>query len=38
VGLEDQGRTEVTYLNDNRGWDFGQIADAIEATYLTGEK
>lgn len=28
---------ELTYLNDNMGWNFSQIADAIEATYITGE-
>jgi hypothetical protein len=28
---------ELTYLNDDKGWDFNQIADAIETTYLTGE-
>jgi hypothetical protein len=36
--MVDEDDHELTYLNDDRGWDFERIADAIEATYLTGEK
>lgn len=33
----DVENDELTHLNDDLRWDFNQIADAIEATYITGE-
>ena len=35
---ETDYETSLTHLNDARGWTFRQIADAIEATYLTGRE
>jgi hypothetical protein len=32
--VDDDGVTELTTLNDEAGWNFHQIADAIERTYL----